>query len=629
MPDLLRTSLSGMLAFQRALEMTGHNIANANTPGYSRQVAEFGTRGGQDVGVGFIGGGTQITTVKRIYDQMLGEQWRTAMTGQARFDTLNTLASRLDTLLAGPTTGLNSGLQSFFQSVQDVANDPGSIAARQVLLGEAEGVSQRFQAMDQRLAETEAEVNQRIAFSVESINRFAVSIADVNNKIARAGGLSGNPPNDLLDQRDALVRSLAEEVSVSTALQSDGMLSIFIGSGQTLVIGSQVSGLAVQGSPFDPTRLNVVYQGSGGNTPLGSNLSGGTLGGLIDFRTQMLDPTRQSLGRTATAFVHSFNEQHRSGMDLTGALGQDFFSVAPPTVQYSSFNTGSGTAAATVSDLATMTGEDYVLAFDGASYTLTNRATNLPETMTGSGTPADPFVAVGLSITVGGAPAAGDQLLIRSASNAPASMGVLISNSQSIAMAAPTRTLASINNLGGASISAPSVSDVTDAALLSSTVIEFTSPTTYMINGAGSFAYTDGDPIAINGSEFMISGAPLAGDQFTLEANFGASGDNRNSLLLGDLQSLNLLDGGTVSIMSSYGELVANVGSATHQIQGNFQAQSVVTQNAEDAHISNSAVNLDEEAANLIKFQQAYQAAAQVVSVVNTLFESLLGATRR
>jgi flagellar hook-associated protein 1 FlgK len=629
MPDLLKTSLSGMLAFQRALEMTGHNIANANTPGYSRQVAEFGTRGGQDIGVGFIGAGTQITTIKRVYDQMLGEQWRTATTGQARFDTLSTLASRLDTLLADPTTGLNSGLQAFFQSVQDVANDPGSIAARQALLGEAQGVTQRFQSLDQRLAETEAEVNQRISLSVDNINRLAESIADVNNKIARAGGLSGNQPNDLLDQRDTLIRSLAEEVSVSTALQDDGTMSVFIGSGQTLVIGSAVNRLAVQGSEFDPTRLQVVYQGAGGNTPLGSSMSGGTLGGLIDFRTQMLDPTRQSLGRTATAFVQSFNEQHASGMDLRGALGQDFFSIAPPTVLYSGDNSGSGTAVATVLDLSTLTGDDYLLSFDGAAYSLANRTTGQSVPMTGSGTPGDPFVADGLSISVAGAPAAGDQISIRSASDAAGSVSVSISQSQDIAMAAPTRTLTSNLNLGNATIGAASVSDINDPALLSTAVIEFTSPTTYTINGAGSFAYTDGAPIVINGSEFAISGSPLTGDQFTLEANFGASGDNRNGLLLGNLQSVNVLDGGTVSITSSYGELVASVGSATHQIQANLEAQNVVTKNAEDAHLSNSGVNVDEEAANLIRYQQAYQAAARVVAVVSTLFESLLNATGR
>jgi flagellar hook-associated protein 1 len=628
-PDLLRTSLTGMLAFQRALELTGHNIANANTPGYTRQVAEFATRGGQDVGVGYIGSGVQVTTIKRVYDQMLTDQLRTATTGQARFATLSTLAGRLDSLLADPTTGLNAGLQSFFQSVQDVANDPGSISARQALLGEAEGVAQRFRTLDQQLSQIDGEVSQRVSQSVENINRLADSIAQINDKIALSGGLTARQPNDLLDQRDALVRDLSEEVSVSTILQDDGTLNVFIGSGQSLVVGTEVTELGVQGTRFDPTRLEVVYEGPHGATPIGANMTGGTLGGLMDFRTRMLDPTRQSLGRSAAALAEAFNAQHAAGMDLRGAVGQPFFGIDGPSVLTSALNTGSGTAAADISDLGALTGDDYVLSYDGAAYSLSRSSTGQVVPMTGTGTVADPFVAEGLSITVGGAPAAGDDLLIRPSVDASASLAVLVADPQSIALAGPTRTLASNQNLGDASISAPSIVDVNDPNLLTAAVIDFTGPATYTVDGSGPFAYVDGDPIVVNGSEFTISGAPRAGDRFTLEPNFGASGDNRNGLRLGELQSQNILDGGTVSIMSSYGELVAGVGSTAHQVQSNLEAQDVVLQNAEDAYLATSAVNLDEEAANMIRYQQAYQAAAQVVGVVHTLFETLLNATGR
>jgi len=618
-----------MLAFQRALQMTGHNIANANTPGYSRQVAEFSTRIGQSAGFGYIGGGTQITTIKRIYDAMLGEQLRTSTSGQARYSVMNTLASRLDTMLADPNTGLSTGLQSFFGALQDVANDPSSTPARQALLADANGVAQRFHSLDQRLAETEKEVNQRISLAVADINRLASSIAEVNDQIARASGISGQPANDLLDRRDVLVRDLAAQVSVSTALQDDGTLSVFIGSGQTLVIGTSAKQLAVRGSEFDPTRLEVTYQGSSGNIQLDSNLTGGTLGGLLDFRRQMLDPSRQSLGQTAVAFVHSFNEQHRSGMDLRGALGGDFFGIDSPDILHSASNTGSGTVSATVSDLSTFTGEDYILQFDGAAYSLTRASNGQPVAMSGSGTLADPFVAGGMSMTVGGSAAAGDRMMIRGAVNAAGSINTLISDPQAIAMAAPTRTSASIGNIGDASISPATVVDRNDPALLTSAVVQFTGPNTYSINGAGSFAYTDGAPILINGSEFTVSGTPQSGDQFTLEPNFGAVGDNSNGLLLADVQSAGLLDGGTVSISSNYSQLVAGVGGTTRQVQANYDAQNVVLANVESAQLAKSGVNLDEEAANLIRFQQAYQAAAQVVSVASTLFDALLNATRR
>jgi len=629
MPELLRTSLSGMQAFQRAMEMTAQNITNANTPGYSRQVAEFTARPGVNASSGYIGSGTQISNVKRIYDVMLGDQLRTATTGFARFEVMGTLSSRLDSLLADPNTGLNAGLQSFFGAVQDVANDPGSIPARQALIGEAEGVAQRFRALDQRLAETGSEVNQRIAQSVDDINGLASAIADINDKIALAGGRGGQQPNDLLDQRDRLVRRLGEQVSVSTVLQDDGTMSVFIGSGQTLVIGTEAKELTVQGSRFDPTRLEVAYKGTVGNTPLDTGLAGGTLGGLLEFRSEMLDPARQSLGQTAVAFAQSFNEQHASGMDLRGALGADFFGIDSPATLYASTNSGSGTAVAAVTDLGGLTGEDYVLTYDGAAYNLTRASNGQSVAMSGSGTAGDPFLVEGLSIEVGGAPTVGDQVMIRSGRGMAASMSVLISDPQAIAMAAPTRTLQSSNNLGDASISATTTVDPANPALLTTSVIEFTGPTTYSINGAGSFNYVDGDPITINGTQFSISGVPRAGDRFTLEPNFGASGDNGNGLLLGDVQASGILDGGDVSIIENYGQLVSGIGSATRQIQSSLDAQSVVLSNVEGEQLARSGVNLDEEAANLVRFQQAYQAAAQVVAVVSTLFDTLLSATRR
>ena len=276
-----------------------------------------------------------------------------------------------------------------------------------------------------------------------------------------------------------------------------------------------------------------------------------------------------------------------------------------------------------------MTGADYILEFDGGAYSLTRADTGETIALTGSGSAADPFVADGINIVVAGAPAAGDRLLLRTGIDAAGSIQSAISDPQAIAMAAPTRVEVSPDNIGNAAITAVSVLDRDDPDLLTGALIEFTSPTTYSINGAGSFAYTDGDPIVINGSSITITGVPAAGDQFTLEPNFGASGDNSNGLAMSDLQSQGLLDGGSVSINDNYSRLVSSVGAMTHQIQGNLDAQGVVLTNAEAAVSSTSGVNLDEEAANLIKYQQAYQAVAQIVAVVSTMFDSLLSATRR
>ena len=617
-----------MLAFQRALQVTSHNISNANTPGYSRQVAEFTARVGSGAGNTYLGGGTQISTIKRMYDDLQGEQLRTSTTGLARFDTLSTLSSRIDVLLADADTGLNSGLQSYFNSLQDVANDPSSMSARQALIGEAEGLASRFQTIDRQLGELDDEVNGRISLAVNEINGLAQSIADVNDKIALANN-AATPPNDLLDERDRLVLKLSELVSVDTTLQDDGTMSVFIASGQSLVLGARANSLAVTGSEFDLTRPRVVYQGSSGNSPLDTSAAGGALGGLLDFRGSILDPARQSLGQTATALASALNEQHASGMDLRGNLGGDLFSVSPPAVLPSSLNTGTPDATVSVTDLGQFTGADYVLEYDGAAYSLSRADTGQAVPLAGAGTPADPYVADGISIVTSGAPAAGDRLTIRTGQYAAGSIRSAITDPQSIAMAAPTRSSASLGNIGDATVSAAAVVDRTDPGLLNTAVIEFTGPATYSINGAGAFAYTDGDPIVVNGSTVTINGTPAVGDQFTIEANYGASGDNSNGLLMANLQSAGILDGGTISINENYSLLVSNVGATSHQLQASLDAQSVVKSNAEAAVSATSAVNLDEEAANLIKYQQAYQAVAQIVSVVSTMFDTLLAATRR
>ena len=628
MPSILNTSLSGMLAFQRALDVTSHNIANANTPGYSRQVAHFTARQGAGSGVGYIGAGTQVASIERMYDAMKTEQLQTATTGYARFSALGTLSNRIDVLLADPDTGLNSSLQSYFNSIQDLANDPSSIPTRQALLGEAQGVASRFRSLDGRLNELEAEVNDRLELAVADINRLAASIAQVNDRISLANG-SDASPNDLLDERDSLILELSAQVAVTTSLQDDGTMSVFIGSGQSLVLGSAARQLGVGGTEFDPTRMTVSYLGTSGNTPLDTSSTGGNLGGLLDFRSRILDPARQSLGQTAIAFAASMNEQHAAGMDLRGNLGGDLFNIGSPTVLPSSNNTGSGSVAASITDLGALTGADYVLEFDGAAYTLTRADTNTAVALTGSGTVGDPLVGDGISIVVGGAPAAGDRQLIRSGHDVAGDIASTVSDPQALALAAPTRSSASLANTGNAIIGSATVADPADPGLLGSTLIAFTSPTTYSINGAGSFAYTDGSPIVVNGSSVTISGQPAVGDQFTIEANYGASGDNANALLMADVQSIGILDGGSISINENYSRLVSTVGSTTHQLQSNLDAQGVVLKNAEDAVFSTSAVNLDEEAANLIRFQQAYQAVAQVVAVASTLFDTLLNATRR
>jgi flagellar hook-associated protein 1 FlgK len=350
---------------------------------------------------------------------------------------------------------------------------------------------------------------------------------------------------------------------------------------------------------------------------------------LLDFRSEQLDPAHNALGRIAAALTDVVNTQHREGMDLSGALGGDFFAVGGAEVLDNSLNSGSGTVAATRANVGALTGRDYILEMTGGGWELRDSLTGAAVPMTGTGTAADPFVADGLEIEVGGAADVGDTFLIRPTRGAVVNMNVLVSDASRIAAAVPIRTGADAGNSGSGSISAGEVLDSTNAQLRTSVTIEFTSANTYSINGAGSFPYAAGDDIDVNGWRVQISGAPAVGDTFTVSDNTSGTGDNRNALLLADALKSPVLNGGTTSLSSAVGEFVGGVGVATRQAQINRDAQSIVYEESLAAKEAVSGVNLDEEAANLLKYQQAYQAAAQLIRVADTMFQTLLAATGR
>jgi flagellar hook-associated protein 1 FlgK len=429
----------------------------------------------------------------------LAGQLRAASSEFYRSDVFAELASVLDNLLADQQTGINASLQSFTNALQDVADDPASQSARQVFLSEARNLVSRFASLEGRLVETGREVNARVNASVSEIHSLGASIADVNRQILASGVAPGSAgPPDLLDQRDRLLERLSELVKVDTVSQTDGTASVFIGSGQVLVLGTQSSSLAVTPGRFDPEQSEIVLRGAGPDVNVTPFISGGVLGGALDFQREMLADTRAQLGRIALGIVDTFNTAHANGMDLNGALGGDLFSAPAPLISAATTNTGAGTAAVTITDLGSIEATDYRLAYDGASYSLLRADTGALVPMTGSGTGGDPFLADGLAIVVGGTPAAGDQLELRTVSHIPGSMSVLVDHPARVAAAAPTRTSVGLSNSGTASISAGRVVDVTDPNLLTTSTIEFLEATTYSITGMrfealpNSFSYTCG-----------------------------------------------------------------------------------------------------------------------------------------
>jgi len=542
---ILGIGTSGLLAFQRGLTVTGHNIANSATEGYSRQRVDLNTRTPQFAGNGYIGTGVEVGGVNRVFDQFVENQLRTATSSSAQYSLFHDYAKRVDSLLANPDSGLAPGLQRFFAAVQDVATDPTSLPARQVMIAEGESLSDRFGSLYQQLENQRTLVNGQIGTTVDEINSLAQALADLNQSIVGAMGRAGGaPPNDLLDQRDRLVRELAERVNVTTVPQDDGALNVFVGNGQSLVVGSTASELVAAPMGEDPMQVGIGYAGTGGKvSDISRFMTGGRLGALLDLRTSVLDTAQNALGLTAVGLAQRFNELHMQGQDLQGMPGGEFFKVLEPQVLARPGNSATGVPAVEFADPAQLTSEDYRLRFNGTGWELRRASNNQP---------VDDWASVGLAIDVSAisGAAAGDSFLIR-----------------------PTRT----------------------AAQQFGTVIE--------------------DPR-------RIAAAALSEDA-------GRVGDNTNALALAGLQDERFLAGGTATLEGTYNTMIGEVGTRTRQAEIASQSQARMLDDARNMRDSISGVNLDEEAANLLRYQQAYQAAAQVIAVSSTLFDTLLMAVRR
>ena len=648
---ILGIGTSALLAYQRALDTVGHNVANVNTEGYSRQNVELSTRQPRGQGNGFAGNGVDVTTVFRSYDQFITDALRSNTTAYVEQDTLASLAGGLDNLLADEFAGLSPALGSFFDAMQGAADDPASTVARQVFLGEAESLATRFHGLDNWMEDTRRGVATRMSSRVDELNNLAGSIASLNQQIIEArGSFEGQPPNDLLDKRDQLVLDLSAIVSVSTTAQEDGALNVFVGSGQALVLGVNRNNVELQDSINDPGQYEITI-GAGGSTGvvITDRITGGELGGLLTFRGQVLDPAINDLGRIAVELGSFMNEQHRRGLSLTGFPGQDLFSVASPQVISATGN--SGTLAADFDDLSQLTADDYHLRFDGGNWTLTRAGSSQIVPLSGTGTPTDPFVAEGLSLTVGPGAVAGDNYDIRPTRDGARAINVLIGDPGELALAAPIRTSTALSNTGTGSISAGVVTDIDNPAFQSPTgqlspavQIRFTGSTTYEILDRGTLAVIDTgtyDPatgadvfptqnLGVDyGYQVRITGNPAASDTFEVTYNSGATGDNRNALLMAGMQAERLMNGGTSSFNDAYGELMADVGNQTRQAQIGSDAQQRVLEQSKSDWSSASGVNLDEEAANLVRYQQAYQAAARIISVADEVFQTLINAVGR
>jgi flagellar hook-associated protein 1 len=663
MANILSSTTSALTAAQAGLATTAHNIANAKTPGYNRQIVLQAAIGGQDEGGGFIGKGTEVISVRRVYNEYLGAQVRIAQTSGGQLSSHYTQASRINNLLADPTSGLSPVFQDFFKSVQDLTANP---AARGSLLASAESMASRFQSMDGQLRELRVAVNSQISTSISAINSYAAQIADLNHAIAGAESGSGQLPNDLLDQRDYLVTELSKETKV-TVTKDGSSYNIFIGNGQPMVVGATLSQLAVVTSPTDVSEVAVGLVTSTGNIRLAdTSLQGGKLGGLFDFRSTTLTNAQNSLGRIALGLASTFNDQHKLGQDQNGAMGGDFFSMGTPVINDSTLNTGTAVIGASISNVSALTTSDYKVAYDGANYKITRMADN---TQMYTGTLLPPPSIDGIDFSVAGAAVSGDYFIVKPTINGASGFNVLVTDTTNIAAAAPIITSTPMSNSGSGSISAGSVDqnfpsstvtlpvtlvyDAVAGKLNDSITVPpaagtgFTFPVKVTKLDGSSIIYPANTPVVyspgatitfgtptpalpalpttdVGGISVKVSGALGNDDKFIVGANTNSSGDNRNMVLLGALQTANTLVGGTTTYQGALGKLVSEVGNKTHELEVGKDAQDNLVGQLRQAQESDSGVNLDEEGANLLRYQQAYMAAGKVMQTIKEMFDVLV-----
>lgn len=676
MADLLNIGLSGLAANKTSLAVTGHNITNVNTPGFTRQETIQSTRVPQFSGAGYIGSGTTLVDVRRIYNEFLNTQVRSSTALNSDVQSYLGQINQLDSLLAGSTTGINPGLQKVFAALQTAAEDPANIPARQLALSEAEGLAKRFNTVYDRLYEQNAFINKQLSAVTDQVNQLASSIAGYNDAIAVAAS-NGKQPNDLLDAREEAVRKLSTFIGVTVVAQDDSSYNLFIGSGQPLVVGNKAARLEVVPGLSDPLRSEVQFVSGNSRQGITSLITGGEMGGLIRYREDVLDTTLNAVGRLALSVTDQVNRQLGQGLDLNGQFGNGLFrDLNDPLLigQRSLARVGNSDTTANlnvlIEDTTQLTTSDYEVEFTNATDYTVRRVSD--GTSFGpfdiTALPAAEFDGVSLNVA-SGTFAAGDRFRIMPTRNAGQEIRADMKRPEELAFAAPLKSQTSPANIGTGVITQPTlITEIDIYDPVAQTDLETSlrnAPPLRIVMGAGGGATQGYDVVDINGNvidtgvivpgqnnkltitvpatagppavpvpfdyEVTISGRPQAGDNFSVSFNTNGVSDNRNALKLIDLQNratigINPLAPATTgsSFTDAYGDLVERVGTLTSQARVDGEATGSILKQATDNRDSVSAVNLDEEAAKLIQFEQYYQASAQIIQVARNLFDTLI-----
>ncbi|HBC8643760.1 TPA: flagellar hook-associated protein FlgK [Citrobacter koseri] len=450
MSSLINNAMSGLSAAQAALNTASNNISSYNVAGYTRQTTIMAQTNSTLGAGGWVGNGVYVSGVQREYDSFITNQLRAAQNQSSGLTTRYEQMSKIDNLLSSTTSSISTSLQGFFTSLQTLVSNAEDPAARQALIGKADGLVNQFKTTDQYLRDQDKQVNIAIGSSVEQINNYAKQIASLNDQISRLTGVgAGASPNDLLDQRDQLVSELNQIVGVEVSVQDGGTYNLTMANGYTLVQGSSARQLAAVPSSADPSRTTVAYvDATAGNVEIPEKLlNSGSLGGLLTFRSQDLDQTRNTLNQLALAFAEAFNAQHKQGYDANGDQGEDFFSIGKPSVLSNAKNTGSGTLSAEVTVSSAVQATNYKLVFDGNNWQVTRLSDNTSfEAVETNGK----LTFDGLEVTVGAGANANDSFTLKPVSDAIVNMNVLVTDESKIAMASDPDAGGSDNRNGQA-----------------------------------------------------------------------------------------------------------------------------------------------------------------------------------
>jgi len=657
--NIFSIGLSGLQAAQWGLTTTSQNISNASTPGYDVESAVFAESAGQYTGSGYMGNGVTVATVQRAYSQYLTTQLNNAQATNSSLTANYTMAAQLNNLVGSPTGGISAAITTYFTGLQNVASNASSLATRQTAVSNAQSLANEINATGQQYDQLRQSVNQQLSTAVNQINTYSTQIASLNAQI-QAASSQGQPPNQLMDQRDQAVSSLSQLVGVSVVQNSSGY-SLFLGNGQPLVVANQSFQLAAVTSPSNPSETAIAYKGLAGSTPPSppdylpsSALTGGTVGGLTSFVSQTLDPAAAQLGAIATSFAAQVNSQNALGLTLSGSAGGNLFTVAAPTVYANANNTGNQTLTVTLANSSQPPSDDYSLSYSGGTYTLTDTTTNQVAGTTTTLANGNPVTIGGLTLAVGtGTIQNGDSFTIQPTAGALDSFALATTAPSAIAAASPVLASTASTNTGtatitpgavvagynipgtttltynsatqtltgfpvGSTVTVGSAAPVTIAAGPPATTVPYTSGSAITINTTPASA-------GVNGVSFTISGTPGNGDTFTIAPNTGGTNDGSNATAMSNLVSNPVLQNGTVTLTSAYANYVNNIGNSASTLQASSTSQSALVTQITSAQQSVSGVNLDEEAANLLQYQQLYQANSKVIQTAESLFQTLIG----